>query len=214
MVWKTDGLVPGDAWSKELDGSKDLVGDWVEHEVRQLQYQDQASAAASYSACTLMTRKAAAAFVRRLRLLRSSDERYRDAIDMRLSCTTRWSALLLCMRRCCSRVPAGCRRPPQSYERGAGRVRRRLLRRHRRRPSPRVADQRQSRWRCRCIEALQDGRLLFSADDKKVFIRDAPATRCSTPRPASRPPACAAPISSRCASTTACAARSRPRSAA
>ena len=24
------GLVPGDAWSKELDGSKDLVGDWVE----------------------------------------------------------------------------------------------------------------------------------------------------------------------------------------
>ncbi len=29
VVWKTDGLVPGDAWSKELDGSKDLVGDWV-----------------------------------------------------------------------------------------------------------------------------------------------------------------------------------------
>ena len=22
-------LVPGDAWSKHLDGSKDLVGDWV-----------------------------------------------------------------------------------------------------------------------------------------------------------------------------------------
>ena len=30
MVWKTAGLVPGDAWSKELDGSKDLIGDWVE----------------------------------------------------------------------------------------------------------------------------------------------------------------------------------------
>jgi urea transport system substrate-binding protein len=30
VVWKTDGLVPGDAWSKELDGSKDLVADWVE----------------------------------------------------------------------------------------------------------------------------------------------------------------------------------------
>src|SRR6187431_2222287 len=29
VVWKTPGLVPGDAWSKELDGSKDLVGDWV-----------------------------------------------------------------------------------------------------------------------------------------------------------------------------------------
>ena len=29
VVWKTDGLVPGDAWSKELDGSKDLVADWV-----------------------------------------------------------------------------------------------------------------------------------------------------------------------------------------
>ena len=30
VVWKTEGLVPGDAWSKELDGSKDLIGDWVE----------------------------------------------------------------------------------------------------------------------------------------------------------------------------------------
>jgi urea transport system substrate-binding protein len=29
VVWKTDGLVAGDAWSKELEGSKDLVGDWV-----------------------------------------------------------------------------------------------------------------------------------------------------------------------------------------
>jgi urea transport system substrate-binding protein len=29
VVWKTDGLVPGDAWSKELDGSRDLVADWV-----------------------------------------------------------------------------------------------------------------------------------------------------------------------------------------
>jgi urea transport system substrate-binding protein len=30
VVWKTTGLVPGDAWSKELDGSKDLIGDWVD----------------------------------------------------------------------------------------------------------------------------------------------------------------------------------------
>jgi urea transport system substrate-binding protein len=29
VVWKTPGLVPGDAWSKNLDGSKDLIGDWV-----------------------------------------------------------------------------------------------------------------------------------------------------------------------------------------
>jgi urea transport system substrate-binding protein len=29
VVWKTPGLVPGDAWSKELPESKDLVGDWV-----------------------------------------------------------------------------------------------------------------------------------------------------------------------------------------
>ncbi len=28
-VWKTKDLVPGDAWSKHLDGSKDLVADWV-----------------------------------------------------------------------------------------------------------------------------------------------------------------------------------------
>src|SRR5258708_2470398 len=31
VVWKTPGLVAGDAWSKELEGSKDLVGDWVTH---------------------------------------------------------------------------------------------------------------------------------------------------------------------------------------
>ena len=29
VVWKTPGLVAGDAWSKELAGSKDLIGDWV-----------------------------------------------------------------------------------------------------------------------------------------------------------------------------------------
>ncbi len=29
-VWKTPGLVAGDAWSKHLDGSKDLIGDWVD----------------------------------------------------------------------------------------------------------------------------------------------------------------------------------------
>ena len=29
VVWKTPGLVAGDAWSKELPNSKDLVGDWV-----------------------------------------------------------------------------------------------------------------------------------------------------------------------------------------
>jgi len=30
VVWKTPGLIPGDAWSKELEGSKDLIGDWVD----------------------------------------------------------------------------------------------------------------------------------------------------------------------------------------
>ncbi|BAQ45488.1 MULTISPECIES: urea ABC transporter substrate-binding protein [Methylobacterium] len=29
VVWKTDGLIPGEAWSKQLDGSKDLEADWV-----------------------------------------------------------------------------------------------------------------------------------------------------------------------------------------
>src|SRR3954469_16255146 len=28
-VWKLPALVAGDAWSKELEGSKDLIGDWV-----------------------------------------------------------------------------------------------------------------------------------------------------------------------------------------
>jgi len=31
VVWKTPSLVAGDAWSKELEGSKDLIGDWVSH---------------------------------------------------------------------------------------------------------------------------------------------------------------------------------------
>ena len=30
VVWKTPGLVPGDAWSKYLPESKDLIGDWVD----------------------------------------------------------------------------------------------------------------------------------------------------------------------------------------
>ena len=29
VVWKTDDLVPGDAWSDHLDGSKDLTADWA-----------------------------------------------------------------------------------------------------------------------------------------------------------------------------------------
>jgi urea transport system substrate-binding protein len=29
VVWKTSGLVPGDAWTKHLPGSKDLEADWV-----------------------------------------------------------------------------------------------------------------------------------------------------------------------------------------
>jgi urea transport system substrate-binding protein len=29
VVWKTPGLVPGDAWSSFLPGSKDLEADWV-----------------------------------------------------------------------------------------------------------------------------------------------------------------------------------------
>lgn len=29
VVWKTEGLVPGEAWSKFLEGSKDLTADWV-----------------------------------------------------------------------------------------------------------------------------------------------------------------------------------------
>jgi urea transport system substrate-binding protein len=30
IVWETEGLVPGDAWSDYLPGSKDLVSDWVD----------------------------------------------------------------------------------------------------------------------------------------------------------------------------------------
>src|SRR5262249_40775624 len=29
VVWKTSGLVPGDAWSKYLPDSKDILADWV-----------------------------------------------------------------------------------------------------------------------------------------------------------------------------------------
>jgi len=30
VVWQTKDLVPGDAWSKFLPDSKDLVADWVQ----------------------------------------------------------------------------------------------------------------------------------------------------------------------------------------
>ncbi|MBQ0754723.1 MAG: urea ABC transporter substrate-binding protein [Gammaproteobacteria bacterium] len=30
VVWETDGLVPGDAWSDHLPGSKDIVADWTD----------------------------------------------------------------------------------------------------------------------------------------------------------------------------------------
>jgi urea transport system substrate-binding protein len=29
VVWQTDGLVPGDAWSNYLPGSKDIISDWT-----------------------------------------------------------------------------------------------------------------------------------------------------------------------------------------
>jgi urea transport system substrate-binding protein len=29
VVWKTSGLVPGDAWSDFLEGSRDLEADWT-----------------------------------------------------------------------------------------------------------------------------------------------------------------------------------------
>jgi len=29
VVWKTEGLIPGEAWSKQLEGSKELEADWV-----------------------------------------------------------------------------------------------------------------------------------------------------------------------------------------
>ena len=29
VVWETDGLVAGDAWSDYLPGSKDLIADWT-----------------------------------------------------------------------------------------------------------------------------------------------------------------------------------------
>ena len=63
------------------------------------------------------------------------------------------------------------------------------------------------------IEALQDGRLSFSAEQKKVFYKDASGKLIDavTGAPAqARSP----PTSATCASTTGCGARSMPRSAA
>ena len=41
VVWKTKGLVPGDAWSDYLPGSKDLIVRLGQAQVRQLQHRDQ-----------------------------------------------------------------------------------------------------------------------------------------------------------------------------
>ena len=29
VVWETDGVVAGDAWSDHLEGSRDLIADWT-----------------------------------------------------------------------------------------------------------------------------------------------------------------------------------------
>ena len=65
----------------------------------------------------------------------------------------------------------------------------------------------------RVIEALQEGRLLFSAEQKKVIIREASRSLLDA---ATGIPSLATrhPISSLSASTIGCAARSMPRSAA
>ncbi len=34
VVWKTKGLVPGDAWSDYLPGSKDITADWVDPKIK------------------------------------------------------------------------------------------------------------------------------------------------------------------------------------
>ena len=64
------------------------------------------------------------------------------------------------------------------------------------------------------IGALQDGRLLFNPDDKKIYVREPSGALldAATGQPVAG--RCAARASRRCASTTACAAPSRPRSAA
>ncbi len=42
VVWRTEGAVPGDAWSDFLPGSKDIIADWTPPDLlRQLQHQDQ-----------------------------------------------------------------------------------------------------------------------------------------------------------------------------
>ena len=46
VVWKTAGLVPGDAWSDYLDGSKDLIADWRDAEAAATSTSRPASAAA------------------------------------------------------------------------------------------------------------------------------------------------------------------------
>jgi len=58
------------------------------------------------------------------------------------------------------------------------------------------------------IGALQEGRLLFSAAEKRVFIREIP-DQLIGPLPAICPP-----TSRRCGSTIVCGGSSRPRSAA
>ena len=34
VVWKTKGLVPGDAWSDYLPGSKDITADWADPKIK------------------------------------------------------------------------------------------------------------------------------------------------------------------------------------
>ena len=195
IVWKTPGLVLGDAWSKYLDGSKDLIADWVKPEVRQLQHQDRASAAATSTAAPALAR----------------DDRGRRRFTCRLPSivTGEPDRMRGCYARVCVAIVLSCARP---RVRPAARCARR---RPTRRPLAKfatdtfndtdagIAGARRAaaiRMAANVIEALQDGRLLVQRlTTRRVYVkREASGTLldAATGKPslATAPPADLKPV--------------------
>ena len=203
VVWKTDG--PG-ARRRMVEGARRLQGPGrptgSTSQVRQLQHQDQQVRQLSDADCTLTWRR------RRLRRLLSTIPGTSNRIAWLVTNAARALAVARLAARCSLAPCRACRRATSRRSR----IRRRLLqryrcghrRRRRQRQSAGGAGHRGAAGRPPAVQRRRQEGLHRAS-------RPARSLDAATGQPS---PAPSRPASSRCASTTACAAPSRRRSAA
>ena len=169
VVWKTPGLVPGDAWSKDLEGSKDLVGDWVNKKCGNFNTKTNKCGGANDADAPLV-----------------SFYRYREAAAHAAASSSPGTDEMRCpespgrapVDACLLARPSAAR--AQAFDDALEHFANEFSRNRNG-----VGGRRQRRSvGGRVIEALKDGRLLFSADEKRVYIKDRPQAHRRRDRPA------------------------------